>query len=228
MGRKEKTVHVGRLGENPVERAEHVLFVTDERRLAVQVGIDRKTGFRQRPGITGTPLIHRGQMRVGRHDGDPAGSPLDQVAHQPVAALFVVDNYIMGFQFRKITVENDQRERVVNQLPDLRLRNLGRGQNDPVDLLGAEHPDHPVLPLAFGLRTAYHQRIAVPFGFHLDFAGDLRIKRVGNRRKNQADRAGHPGIQAASQQIGLIVHSPGALLDPVLSRLADPALVPTT
>jgi len=131
----------------------------------------------------------------------------------------------MRIELREAAVEHDERKRLVDQTTNLLAGTDGRRYDQPVDLLGAEQADHPVLPLAFGLRTAYHQRIAVLFHFHLDLARHLRVKRIGNRRQDQADHARLARIQAAGQQIRTIIELLGAARNPLLRGGADPLFV---
>ena len=128
-------------------------------------------------------------------------------------------------ELREAAVEHDERKRLVDQTTDLLAGTDGRRYDQPVDLLGAEQADHPVLPLGLRLGTANHQRIAVLFHFHLDLARHLRVKRIGNRRQDQADHARLARIQAAGQQIRTIIELLGAARNPLLRGGADPLFV---
>ena len=225
MSRKEKPVHAPIPRENAVEHAGQDPLVSGELHLPVQTLDEGDTRIGQSAPVAGTASLHRLQVRIGRNYGDPAESVLGQATDQRIAAALVIDQHAMRIELREAAVEHDERKRLVDQTTDLLAGTDGRRYDQPVDLLGAEQADHPVLPLGLRLGTANHQRIAVLFHFHLDLARHLRVKRIGNRRQDQADHARLARIQAAGQQVRAIVESLGAARNPLLRGGADPLFV---
>ena len=135
---EEKSVRVGHGLKDVVERVADVLLVTGIGDFAVEAGISRKTGFRQRPEVAFVPLLHGREVGHGRDDGDFAESPGGQVADQCMAAVFVVDDDATGFRFGKAAVEQHNGAVAPDEAVDFAPRGIGRGDDDAVHLFRPE------------------------------------------------------------------------------------------
>ena len=73
-------------------------------------------------------------MRVRRNDGDLAAASPNHITHKLIAAVLIVDDNIVGFDFRIVAIEEHKREVFVHQPVNLGSRNLRRSQRYTVNL----------------------------------------------------------------------------------------------
>ena len=172
-------------------------------------------------GISLAAHVHRQQVGVGRDDGDFAETLVDQVPHQLIAALLVVDDDVVDVHLGEIAVEQQHGVVAVDQAVDLPFRDFGGGDDHAVDLFRPEEADHGVLALDLGVRTGDHQRVACFFGLRFDLVGDVGVKTVRYGGENQTDGLRNSGVETPGQQVRLVGEFPGAGKNPVLGLRAD-------
>ena len=67
-------------------------------------------------------------MGVGGDDGDLAEALVDQVSHQLVAALFVVDDDVVDAHLGEIAVEQQHGVAALHEAADFAFRDFGGGR----------------------------------------------------------------------------------------------------
>ena len=160
-------------------------------------------------------------MGVGGDDGDLAEALVDQVSHQLVAALFVVDDDVVDAHLGEIAVEQQHGVAALHEAADFAFRDFGGGDDHAIDLFRPEEADHGILAFDLGVRAGDHQRIALFFGFRFDLMGDVGVETVRYGGEDQSDGLRDSGVEASGQQVGFVCEFPCAGEDPVLSLRAD-------